>query len=154
MQLKLPIFPISTKLVSESLGVYEKDDIVQYIANGVPVYCHGKEDLNAFRFITSNFIHLGLCRKIEVIRCFHISEDSVTRSYNKYLKGGESAFFGPDGRKGRPHKVIGSLRYNIQKKLDMGQSVNSIGKELGVAESAIRYNIGRGYLKKTTIRNK
>lgn len=148
MQLQLPLFPSGTKLVSACLGVYEKDGIVQYIVNGLPAFCHEKGDLSAFRYITSNFIHQGLCRKTEVERCFHISEDSVQRAYKKFVEQGETGFFGADARKGKAHKITGDKRVAIQKKLDTGQSVNSIAKEEGVRESAIRYGIKQAYLKK------
>ena len=82
MQIQLPLFPTATKLISECLGVYEQDGLVQYIVNGLPVYTHPKEDIKAFRYITSNFIHQRLCRKTEVERCFHVSEDSVGRTIN------------------------------------------------------------------------
>jgi hypothetical protein len=39
----------------------------------------------------------------------------------------------------------------IQSKLDKGKSVNSIAKEEGVAESAIRYGLKQGYKKKRTV---
>ena len=148
MKLLLPLFPAGTKLISDSLGVYEKEDLVQYIVNGLPVYSHSKEDLNAFRYITSNFIHQGLCRKIDVQRCFHLSEDSVQRAYNKFITKGVDAFIGEDGRKGKAYKITGTKREKIQQKLNSGQSVNSIAKEEAVAESAIRYGIKQGYLKK------
>jgi hypothetical protein len=151
MQLLLPIFPKGTVLISDCLGVYEKGDLIQYIVNGLPVYAHGKDDLNSFRYITSNFIHQGLCSKAEVQRCFHVSEDSVYRSYKKFVSEGQSGFFGVDGRKGTAHKITGACRLRIQAKLDKGQSVNSIAKEEGVAESGIRYNITQGYLKKREV---
>jgi hypothetical protein len=151
MQLKLPLFPTGTTLISDCLGVYEKEAIVQYIVNGLPVYAHPKDDLKAFRYITSNFIHQGLCRKREVERCFHISEDSVQRAYKKFVEKGEAGFFGDDARKGTAHKLTGDRRLRIQNKLDKGQSVNSIAKQEGVQESAIRYGIKQGYLKKRQI---
>ncbi len=43
MQLKLPLFPTGTTLISDCLGVYEKESIVQYIVNGLPVYAHPKD---------------------------------------------------------------------------------------------------------------
>jgi len=76
MQIQLPLFPSGTKFISACLGVYEQDGLVQYFANGLPVYAHSKDDLKAFRCITSHFIHQRLCRKTEVERCFHVSEDS------------------------------------------------------------------------------
>ena len=151
MQLQLPLFPKGTAMISDCLGVYEKDDLVQYIANGLPVFAHSKDDLKAFRYITSNFIHQGLCRKTEVERCFHISEDSVQRAYKKFVEKGESGFFGDDARKGTAHKITGECRIRIQNKLDKRQSVNSIAKQEGVRESAIRYGIKQGYLKKREV---
>jgi len=148
MQLKLPLFPIGTTLISGCLGVYEQGGLVQYIVNGLPVYAHPKDDLKAFRYITSNFIHHGLCRKTEVERCFHVSEDSVQRAYKKFTEKGEAGFFGVDARKGTAYKITGDCRLRIQARLDKGQSVNSIGRQEGVAESAIRYGIKQGYLKK------
>ncbi len=66
MQLRLPLFPSGTKMISDCLGRYEQDGIVQYIANGMPIYAHRKDDLNAFRYITSNFIEMHLCRKVDI----------------------------------------------------------------------------------------
>lgn len=150
MQLILPIYPKGTKMISSCVGVYEKDGIIQYIVNGLPVYSHGKEDLNAFRFITSNFISHGLCRKVDIERCFGVSEDCVSRSFKKFKEQGEEGFFGPDKRMGgKAHKIVGEKRIRIQQKLEKGQSVLSIAKEEGVRESAIRYQINKGYLKKS-----
>lgn len=148
MQLHLPIFPKEARLISEHVGLYERDGIVQYIVNGLPVYAHDREDLNAFRFITSNLIKQGLCRKVEVQRCFGVSEDSVQRYYKKFIEQGEKGFFGDDARKGKAYKICGERRQRIQSKLDKGLSVNRIAREEGVRESAIRYQIKMGYLKK------
>jgi hypothetical protein len=62
MQLLLPIFPNDATLINESVGVYERDGIVQYLVNGLPVYSHAKGENDAFRFITSNFIHQSAAR--------------------------------------------------------------------------------------------
>ena len=151
MQLMLPLFPKDTRMISKCLGVYEKDSVVQYIANGLPVFSHGSEDLQSFRFITSNFINQGLCKSSEVSRCFCIPVDSVKRYVTKLRKEGESAFFSEEKRKGYCHKIRGSVLEKIQKKLDKGRSVNSIAKEEGLAEGSIRYSIKQGYLKKSLI---
>lgn len=149
MQLLLPIFPSNTRLINFSVGVYEREGIVQYLVNGLPVYSHSKEDTDAFRFITSNFIHLGLCRNVDIERAFGVSEDSVSRALKKYESKGEAGFFGPDARHGSAHKIVGDRRARIQSKLDKGQSVYSIAKQEGVRESAIRYGIKQEYLKKS-----
>ncbi len=148
MQLSLPLFPGEAKLINDRLGVYERDGLVQYLINGLPVYCHDKNDYHAFRFITSNFIHQGLCRKVEIERFFGVSESSVQVAYKKFVEKGEAGFFGSDARHGKAHKIVGDKKSSIQAKLDKGQSVNSIAKEEGLRESAIRYAIAQGYLKK------
>jgi transposase len=150
MQLHLPIYPKEAQLINEHVGVYKKDGIIQYIVNGMPIYSHGEEDMNAFRFITSNFIEQGLCRKVDIERFFNVSEDSVYRYHKKFKEQGEQGFFGDDARKGKAHKLTGERRIRIQSKLDKGQSVNSIAKEEDVAESAIRYGVKQGYLKKSS----
>lgn len=148
MQLCLPIFPAKTKMISSCLGVYENDDIVQYIANGLPIYSHTSEDIQSFRFITSNFINQGLCQATEVARCFGISVDTVTRYLSKLRTEGEAAFFSGEKRKGYCHKIRGKVLTSIQKKLDEQQSVNSIATGEGLSEGSIRYAIKQGYLKK------
>jgi transposase len=149
MQLHLPMFPKDTKMISDCVGTYEDAGLVHYLVNGLPVYAHARDNLNAFRFITSNFIQRGLCRKVDVERCFGVSEDSVSRFYKKFMEKGEDGFFGNSARKGRAHKIVGDRSNRIQSKLDKGQSVNSIAKEEGVRESAIRYQIKQGHLKKS-----
>ena len=148
MQLQLPLFPKEATMVSDTLGVYKKDGIVQYIVNGLPVDSHPVGDYNSFRFITSKFIVQGRCCKAEVERCFAVTPDSVARWHKKYVNEGGDAFYGHDARQGKSHKIIGETRQRIQRKLDKGQSVNSIAKEEGLRESAIRYSISVGHLKK------
>lgn len=151
MQLQLPIYPFDTRLISPRLGVYQKDSLVQYIANGLPIYSHDVEDLQSFRFITSNFIKQGLCKSTEIASCFCIPVDSVKRYLNKLRNQGEAAFFSQQTRHGHSHKIRGSVAERIQKKLDQGVSVNAIAKSEGLTEGSIRYAVKQGYLKKRTV---
>ena len=140
-------------MISDCVGAYQDDGLVHYIVNGMPVYAHARDNLKAFRFITSNFIHQGLCRKVDIERCFGVSEDSVSRAYKKFREQGEDGFFGADARRGKAHKIVGDCHMRIQSKLDKGQSVNSIAKQEGIRESAIRYQIKQGNLKKSLTRS-
>jgi transposase len=151
MQLQLPIFPSGSTMISSCVGVYEQEGLVQYIVNGLPVYAHSSGDHNSFRFITSNFIEQGLCRKTEIERCFNVTPDSVSRWHKKFIKEGADGFFGYDARQGKAHKIVGEKKQRIQSKLDKGQSVNSIAGEEGLRESAIRYAIKVGHLKKSVL---
>lgn len=137
-------------MISECVGCYTKNGIVQYIINGLPTFAHGEEDLDGFRFYTSNLIKQGLCRQVDIQRSFHVSEDSVHRYYKKFEEGGPAAFYNRTVRKGsKSHKIVGACAERIQKKLDKGQSVLSIAKEEGLSEGAIRYQIEQGTLKKS-----
>ena len=81
-------------------------------------------------------------------RYFGISVDTVTRYLSKLRTQGEAAFFSEEKRKGHCYKIRGKVLTRIQKRLDEGQSVNSIAKAEGLSEGSIRYSIKQGYLKK------
>ncbi len=153
MQLQLPIFPEGTHMISNELGFYVKDNIVQYIVNGLPAYAHSKGDHSSFRFITSNFIDLGLCTQAQVQRAFHVSITNVSRAYKLFKEKGSEGFFGADKRHGNAHKILGERKERIQKKLNEGKSISGIAREEGIAEGGIRYHIKQGSLKKTSTRS-
>lgn len=150
MQLTLPIFPSGSTLISGCLGVMGRDKSVQYIVNGLPVYQHSEEDLDSFRFAISNFIARGLCKKVDVMRAFHVSESFVQRACKKLEIEREAGFFSKDNRKGSNHVIVESMRQRIQDLLDKGKSVNAIAKQFKLNESTIRYQIKQGYLKKSS----
>ena len=148
MQLQLPIFPEGAHMISDRLGYFVKNELVHYIVNGLPAYSHSTTDHVGFRHITSNFIHLGLCTQSDVQRAFHVSITNVSRAYKLYKEKGSEGFYGANKRQGKAHKIVGERKERIQKKLDTGNSVLSIAKEEGIRESAIRYHIKQGTLKK------
>jgi len=148
MQLSLPIFPAGSLLISDRLGVHCQDKIVHWIVNSLPVYQHKEDDHQSFRFAISNFIKQGLCRKVDVMQAFHVSESFVQRACKKLAIEGEAGFFGKTRRKSSNHVIVESVRERIQGLLDQGRSVNSIADELNLSESTIRNKIKQGYLKK------
>lgn len=147
-QLLLPLFPSDTKMITRILGVRQQDDQIFYMLSGMPIYSHGKGDMNKFRYITSQMIIQGLCKSSEIARTFHVSPQSVKR-YKKILsEQGEQYFFREDLRRGRSHKLLPDVLERIQEKLDKGQSNYSIAKEENISEGSIRYAIRKEYLKK------
>lgn len=147
-QLLLPLFPEDTKMLTPVLSVREKGGTVYYLLSGMPIYSHEKEDLNKFRFITSNFILQGLCKNVDIVRVFHVSTDSVRRWKKRLEEEGEEIFFKQEQRHGRSHKLVPGVLERIQQKLDKGHSAYSIAKEENISEGSIRYAIGQGRLKK------
>lgn len=153
MQLQLPIFPCSTKMITPSLGFYLKDDIVTYLLNGLPIDSHHKESVKSFRYTTSKLVVMGLCRQAAIIKSFGVSEDSVIKSVKLYKEKGGQGFFEGDGRHGKCHKMLPDRVERIQKMLNNGMSNYSIAKKEKISEGTIRYALQQGYLKKNNTRS-
>lgn len=151
MQLLLPIFPSDTHLITPCFGVLNKGGIVTYIHCGLPIYSHSCEDLQGFRFITSKFILEGVCERRDIAKAFHVSIDSVYSNVKKLKEKGESSFFGEEQRHGYSHKLRGEKLEEAQDCLDKQMSQSATARQVGVREGTIRYAIGVGKLKKSTI---
>lgn len=149
MQLALPIFPHDITLINASVGVYTREEIVTYIVNGLPMYNHATENLNGFRFFTSNLIVQGRCKKTEIARCFGVSYDSVNRYAELYREKGEDVFFGSENRHGHSYKLISPVLEKAQRYLDAGKSNSETARLISVSEGAIRYALKNGVLKKS-----
>ena len=148
MQLQLPIFPSSTVMITLGLGFYLKDDIVTYLLNGLPIDSHHKDSLKSFRYTTAKLVVMGLCRQIDIVKSFGVSEDSVLRSVKLYKEKGVQGFFEEDGRHGKCYKMLPDRLERIQKMLDNNKSNYSIAKKEKISEGTIRYALQQGYLKK------
>lgn len=148
-QLLIPLFPPDSRMITLTLGVRKENETVYYLHSGVPIFSHESGDMNMFRYITSNLILQGLCKNQDIVDTFHVSVDSVSRWKKKLLEEGEKAFFKPETRHGRSHKLLPHVLDRIQGKLDDGKSAYSIAKEEGISEGSIRYAIKQGRLKKS-----
>ena len=135
-------------MITLTLGVREENGTVFYLHSGVPIFSHLSGDMNKFRYITSNLILQGLCTNQDIVDAFHVSTDSVRRWKKKLSEEGEQAFFMPEARHGRSHKLLPDVLDRIQSKLDEGKSAYSISKEEGISEGSIRYAFKHNRLKK------
>jgi transposase len=147
-QILLPLFPPDSRMITQTLGVWEANGTVYYLHSGMPIFSHESGDLNMFRYITSNLILQGLCKNQDIVDTFHVSVDSVSRWKKKLSEEGEKAFFKPETRHGRSHKLLPHVLDRIQRKLDDGKSAYSIAKAEGINEGSIRYAFKLGRLKK------
>lgn len=148
MQMQLPIFPTSTKLINSSVGFFEKDDFVYYLHNGSPIYCHDKNDLNYYRFVTANLVATKLCTPIELANALGVSNRNLQR-YSKTLREkGTDWFFQRQEKRGDAHKLTSEKIQEAQKRIDESCSVVDVARLLGVTEGALRYHIKKGNLKK------
>jgi hypothetical protein len=145
----LPVYPVGTEMISSNLGVGRKDGLVIYFHGGMPIYSHLESDYRSFRFITSKFILQGLCRKVDISDCFHVTYDSVKRYVRRLEECGDSGFFTNDKRNGGSrYKLLPEVIDRMQRYLDDGKSNSEIARLEHVTEGAVRYSIRTGVLKK------
>jgi hypothetical protein len=149
MQLKLPIFPVGTKMITECLGIGTQNGVVTYLHCGAPIFTHLEDDYRSFRFITSKFIVQGLCRKIDICHCFHVSYDSVKRYEKRLEECGDQSFFDKGKYNGGSrYKLLPAVIERMQAYLDAGKSNCEIARLEKVTEGSVRYSIKTGILKK------
>ena len=146
--MQLPIFPSTTRLINDSVGVFEKDEFVYYLHNGSPIFCHSKNDLNNYRYITGNLVNTGLCTPIEVSRALGVSSRNIQRYAKALREKGSDWFFNRRDNRGCCHKVTDEIISQAQQMIDDYYSVSDVAKLLGVTEGALRYHIKKGTIKK------
>jgi transposase len=122
MQLQIPIFPSSTKLINSSLGFFEKEGFVYYLHNGNPIYCHSKEDRKSYRFILGNLVVQGLCSITELSRALGEHRKNVERYAKTFREKGAEYFFSRKETRGQCYKVTEEKMGLIQEKPDAGYS--------------------------------
>ena len=152
MQMQLPIFPSKTRLLSPSWGVFQKDDSVYYLHNGSPVYTHHKDDLNTYRYVTATLIVNKSCRAIELSKVFGVNVRNFQRYAARLRRDGADGFFNPVDNRGKCFKMTADKLEEAQGYLDLGYSQLGTAKAIGVSESAIRYHLRKGTLKKKLVK--
>lgn len=151
MQMQLPIFPHTTKLINSSVGFFEKDSFIYYLHNGSPIFCHDKNDLNSYRFIVANLISNNLCTATELSHALGVSTRNMQR-YAKTLRTKSATwFFNRPDKQYDAHKLTPDKLLEAQGLLDRSISVLGVARQLGVTEGAIRYHIKQGSIKKKSV---
>jgi hypothetical protein len=88
MQSQLPFFPDSTRLINPTWGIFENDGFVYYLHNGNPIYCHSKDDLKAYRFISGNLVVNQLCTITELSECLGVNRKNIERYAKDFREKG------------------------------------------------------------------
>jgi hypothetical protein len=148
MQRQLPFFPSETKLINLTLGFFEKDNFVYYLHNGNPIYCHGKDDKNSYRFILGNLVFNRLCTIGELHESLGEPRKNIERYAKTFREKGAGHFFSRKETRGQCYKMTKELMVEIQALLDEGWSYYRISKHYDISEAAIRYHVKNGNLKK------
>lgn len=146
--MQLPIFPQSTKLLSDTWGVFEKNNFVYYLHNGSPVHIHEKNDLNTYRYVTATLIVNHLCSGTRLEKVFGVARINFYRYAKRLREEGPDSFFKTKDRRGQCHKMTPERIKQAQEYLDAGFSQLKTAGKINVNETSIRYHLKKGTLKK------
>jgi transposase len=136
MQMQLPIFPKETKLINACVGVFERDDFVYYLHNGSPVFCHKKDDLNNYRYITANLVSNGLCRCSEVAQGLGVSSRNIERYAKALREKGSEHFFNREEKRGSGYKLDDEALAYAQRMINDFYSVADVARLMGITEGS------------------
>jgi hypothetical protein len=138
MQMQLPIFPTSTKLVNANVGFFEKDDFVYYLHNGSPIYCHQKDDLNSYRYITANLVLTNLCSPSELATALGVNPRNIQRYAKSLREKGADWFFQRVEKRGDAHKLTPEKMTQTQQLNDDRTPEPSAARQVRVTEPPLR----------------
>lgn len=93
LQVLLPLFPAEATMISRFIGVQMRDKTVYYFNGSMPIFHHKENDIDSFRFITSQLILNGNCKQREIVDCFGVSPISVKRWVKRYKQSKELGDF-------------------------------------------------------------
>ena len=148
MQQILPIFPDDIKMVNFQVGFKKIDEFVHYFVNGMPVYCHETGDKNGYRFVLATLVNNKFCSIRELSEALGVNKKNVERYAKDLREKGMAHFFNRKETRGQCHKFTPEKMKEAQQLLDQGYSQYGTAKAIDVSESAIRYHISAGNLKK------
>ena len=152
MQMQLPLFPETTKLINSIVGFFKKDEFIFYLHNGSPIFCHHKDSLNNYRYILANLVVSKLCHPCEISKALGINQRNVERYAQKLREHGMESFFNQQDHRGECYKMTEPMLIQAQQLLDSENSQLKTANILGVSESCIRYHLRSGSLKKNAIK--
>lgn len=148
MQMQLPFFPENTKLINATLGFRKQDDMIFYLHNGSPIFCHLETDMKSYRMILGNMVEMGLCSNSELSKALNVPYRTVQRYSKTFREKGSEWYFHREEQRGNNHKLRDEAMDKAQQMLDDHIPVTRIAKALEVTEGAIRHHIRSGRLKK------
>ncbi len=93
LQVLLPLFPVEATMINNLIAVQKKEKTIYYFNGSMPIFTHVENDIDGFRYITSQLIINGVCKPKEIIKCFGVSDISVKRWVKRYRESKELGDF-------------------------------------------------------------
>jgi transposase-like protein len=144
-QIQLPIFPTDSVHITPELAFKNESGKIFYFNGSMPVFSHDKDDIQAFRMITSQFYVNGNATQSQIARAFGVTLVSVKRAVKTYRTDGISGFYSPKKTRGAA-VLTDSVLQDVQARLDSGISVPDIATEFGLKKNTLSKAIGAGRL--------
>ena len=144
-QMQLPIFPAGLTHINNLIGFEKREGRVYYFYGILPVFSHEEDDIESFRFITSQLVVSGNVKQIEISRAFGISYINVKRNVKMLRNEGSKGFF--KKRKGKSAHVLTADKIKkAQRLLYKGCNASEVERKIDVKASTIRKAIQKGRL--------
>ncbi len=148
MQMQLPLFPLESQLINSTTALQERDEMVYYLHAGSVIYCHEKADLQSYRYISASLVNTGLCKPKELADVLGVSNRNIQRYAKALREKGSPWFFQREEKRGSCYKFSGEIQEQAQEYLNNFYSVRDVARLVGISESAMRYHLKKGTIKK------
>ena len=145
-QVQLPVFPVGTTAISSDLGFERQGQQIVYLNGHLPVFTHEVDDLESFRFFTSQLIANGTASQTQIATAFGVPLITIKRYCQLLREQGAAAFFHPPPRQ-RGHRLTPERLVEVQALLDEGLRVAEISHRTGLLATTLRKAIKHGRLK-------
>jgi transposase-like protein len=146
--MQLPIFYEGVNPITNDVGYERKENSVVYYCGTMPVFSHSVDDLDSFRMIVSQLYVNGTVRQASLARAFHIQPLALKRWVKRYRADGARAFFQSRQGGSKPRVLTPEVREKVQSRLDQGQTIAEISRELDLNYDVLRKAMADGRLKK------
>ncbi len=141
----LPLIPDGATQINGGLSVVRENGQWTYFLGVRPVFAHDEGDRRSFGMFTAQLVCQGTCLQTDIVRTFGVSTNSVKRGVKKYREHGIAAFYKP--RPGRGPTVLkDEVAAQAQQRLDCGDPLPQVAKQLGVKADTLRKAIQHGRL--------
>jgi transposase len=142
-QRQLPIYPPNLTHITQDVGFEKVEGRIYYFHASLPLYSHDEDDIESFRYITSQLIVSGHVKQIQISRTFGVPYISVKRGVSCLRTEGLKGFISKR-QGGTPHVITPEMKNKIQLLLNKGKNPSQIAKKLGLHADTIRKAIKSG----------
>jgi len=144
-QLHFPFFPSGSSLINDNIAFQKRDGKIYYFQTNLPIFVHDENDVNTFRFITSQLHVNGVVTQAEIVKAFGVSPISVKRAVKLFREKGPIGFYAPRNFRG-PGVLTPDVIEEAQNLLDEGEIISEVAEKLGIKKDTFKKAVKSGRL--------